>query len=234
VSDIDLSVVIPAYNEEATVVETIEEADGSLRDSGYHYELLLLDDGSTDRTWERLNSLTGRVPTLRLLRHEQNQGIMASLDDLYAAAEGRWIHNQSADRQWKTADVLQMLPLIGRYDIVVGKRRKKHYNWWRSLVSTLFNLLPIVMFGVATHDAGGNKLIPREIIRELRLMSVGPFREAERLIRASMRGYRIGVIPVDTSPRTAGISSGARLDLVWRSCLDLVRCWWDIIILRHK
>jgi glycosyltransferase involved in cell wall biosynthesis len=231
-NELDLSVVIPAYNEEATIAEVIEEAEDSLRDSGYRYEVVVLDDGSTDRTWALLNSLSERIPSLRLLRHERNQGIMASLQDLYQAAEGRAIFNQGADRQWKTADVLRMLPLTGQYDIIVGKRREKHYNWWRSIVSSQFNVLPILLFGVATHDAGSNKLIPRKLVRELALISKGPFREAERLIRAAARGYRIGAIPVETAPRRAGVSTGARLDLVWLSVLDLFRCWWQIRVLR--
>ncbi|HZW29654.1 MAG TPA: glycosyltransferase family 2 protein [Isosphaeraceae bacterium] len=232
---IDVSILFPAYNEEAVIAEVIQQSDADLRDSGLRYELLVCDDGSTDRTWEILNELAGRLPELRLLRHEHNQGIMATLGDLYAAAEGQWIYNNSGDGQWRTADVLRMLPLTERHDIVVGRRRKKYYNWQRTVISGMFNILPAILFGTRTYDAGGCKVYPRKIIRELdRLISRGPFREAERLIRAAARGYTIGVTTVEFFPRRAGVARGAKLGLVGLSILDLVRCWWDIIVLRHK
>jgi glycosyltransferase involved in cell wall biosynthesis len=231
---VHLSVLFPAKNEEATIREVIEEADSALRNAGFSYEIIVLDDGSTDRTWPILESLAGRIPDLRLLRHEQNQGITPSLNDLLAASHGEWIFHNGSDGQWKTAEVLRMLPLTGEFPIVVGKRREKHYALGRRTVSSLFNLLPWLLFGVRTYDAGSIKVFPRKLLSELTLISRGPFREAERLIRAAKRGYRIGVIPVDCYPRRAGKASGARPGLVLAAVADLARCWWRIIVCRDR
>jgi glycosyltransferase involved in cell wall biosynthesis len=231
---VHLSLLFPARNEEATIREVIEEADSALRHAGFSYEIIVLDDGSTDRTWSILLSLLGTVPDLRLLRHEHNQGIMPSLNDLLAASCGDWIFHNGSDGQWKTAEVLRMLPLTREFPIVVGKRRQKHYTLRRRIVSALFNVLPLVLFGVRTHDAGSIKVYPRKLLSELTLVSKGPFQEAERLIRAANRGYRIGVISVDSYPRRAGKASGARPGLVLAAVADLARCWWRIVICRAR
>jgi len=231
---LDLSILFPACNEETTIVEVVEEAENVLRNSGYRYELIVLDDGSTDRTRAMLESLSEAIATLRILRHERNQGIMVSLDDLFHAARGEWVFHNGSDGQWKTAEVLRMIPMIGEYDLIVGRRKAKHYNLTRKIVSCLFNISARFMFGVKTHDAGSIKLMPKKIVDQIHLTSRGPFREAERLIRASARGYRIGWIWVDSYPRRAGVARGAKLELIWLSILDLIRCWWDIVILRHK
>jgi glycosyltransferase involved in cell wall biosynthesis len=233
-SGIDLSIVFPAYNEAATIAEVVEEADTSLRHSGYRYELLVLDDGSSDTTWARLTSLAEHFAQLRLLRHRQNQGITASLNDLFQAARGTWVFPNGSDGQWRTAEVLRMLPLIGQYDVIVGQRQQKHYSLSRATVSWLFNLLPLLLFGVRTYDAGSIKLMPRKLLEECSLISEGPFREAERLIRAAYRGYRIGVISVACYPRRVGWGSGARWRLVLLSARDLLRCWWDIVVRRRS
>ncbi len=73
-------------------------------------------------------SAKARLGRFHRLRHERNQGIMASLQDISQAVEGRAIFNQGADRQGKTADVLRMLPLTGQSEIIVGRRREKHEN----------------------------------------------------------------------------------------------------------
>ncbi len=125
-----------------------------------------------------------------------------------------------------------MMQLRDRFDLVVGKRVVKHYTLRRALISEAFNLLPLVLFGVRTHDAGSIKLVRRELF-QIPLCSRGPFQEAERIIRARRLGYRIGVVPVENRPRRGGKATGARWGLVGQAVLDLLRCWWRIVIRRQ-
>src|SRR5262249_655337 len=143
-----LSVLFPVYNEGDVIRAVVEEADTALREAGFSYEIVVLDDASTDHTWSILKDLSARLPPLRLLRHEKNQGIAATLADLFAAARGEWLFHNGSDGQWKTAEVLRMLPLADTpRTIVVGRRKAKHYGWWRGFVSGMYNLLPRVLFG---------------------------------------------------------------------------------------
>ena len=120
-----------------------------------------------------------------------------------------------------------MLPLADRFDVVVGRRRRKQYSLRRRLISGLFNLLPRLLFGVHTYDAGSIKLFRREVL-SIPLVSRSPFREAERLIRASRFGYRVGAIDVEHHDRRGGRASRARWGLVVQSLRDLGRCFWQL------
>lgn len=231
--DIHLSAVFPAYNEESAIRDVLEEADTVLRSADFAYEIVVCDDGSRDGTWAILQELASRLPAVRLLRHERNRGIQATLEDLYAAARGRWIFHNGSDGQWKTAEALRMLPLAeDARTIVVGRRKNKHYGWRRATVSALFNLMPRLLFGVRTYDAGSIKLFPRSLLAAVAPRSVGVFREGERLIRAARRGFRIVSLDVDCLPRRTGIATGARPALVAQAAGDLLRCWWRLVICR--
>jgi glycosyltransferase involved in cell wall biosynthesis len=231
---LELSILFPAYNEEAIIAEVVTEADNALRDTGYRYEIVVLDDASTDNTVIILESLAKRIPALRILRHKCNKGIIASLADLMSNARGEWLFNNGADGQWKTAEVLRMMPLRDQYDIIVGERRERRYSIQRRFISWMFNWLSHILFGIQTYDAGSIKLFPKRLLSDVTLISTSPFREAERLIRAALNGYRIGVIPVAHYSRSSGKGSGARIGLVLASTYDLLRCWWQIVVCRQR
>lgn len=230
-----LSVVFPVYNEEGAVRGVLEEAEAALRDSGFRYEIVACDDGSRDGTKAILLEMAARIPAMHLLVHERNQGIQATIEDVYTSARGKWMFLNGSDGQWKTAEVLRMLPLASDpRTIVIGRRKDKHYSWWRSFVSAMYNLLPRVLFGVRTYDAGSIKLMPRSIMEEITPRSAGVFREGERLIRAARAGYRIVVIDVDCAPRRTGTAGGARFVLVAGAARDLLKCWWQLVVCRDR
>jgi glycosyltransferase involved in cell wall biosynthesis len=227
-----VTICIPAYNEEKTIAQAIYEAEETLRKAGVPGELLVLDDGSCDCTWEILQSVQKDLPSLQLRRHKVNQGIAETFNELYMWADRELVFLNSADGQWKMSVLLDMLPLMERYDLIVARRKVKHYSLSRRVLSWGFNALPVLLFGMHTHDAGSIKLVRREIY-DIPVISYGVFVEAERLVRASRLGYRIGFVDVDYFPRRAGKASGARLALVVQSLVDLARCWVDIMLLKR-
>ena len=231
-SALELSIVMPVYNEERSLPGVLNEAIASLATAPFNWELVLVDDASTDRSFEILQDYQRRHPdVLRVIRHETNRGIMGACETLYSSARGRYVFTNASDGQWKTAECLRFLELRDRYDIIVGRRRAKNYTLWRKVVSGSFNLLPRVLFGVRTHDAGSIKLFRQDVLR-IPLISRSPFREAERIIRAKRRGYRVGAIEVEHHNRHGGRATGARWQLILLSISDLFRCWWRIVICR--
>jgi glycosyltransferase involved in cell wall biosynthesis len=225
---IELSVVMPVFNEAAALPTVLDEALAALATAPFSYELVLLDDASTDQSPAILNEYGERhSDTVRVLRHTHNQGIAAACASLYASARGRYVFVNASDGQWRTAECLHMMALREQFDLVVGRRVCKRYGLRRQLVSGLFNFLPRVLFGVQTHDAGSIKLFRRDLL-DIPLVSRGPFREAERIVRAHRRGFRIGVMDVEHLARRGGRESGAKLSLVAGAVADLARCWWDV------
>jgi glycosyltransferase involved in cell wall biosynthesis len=229
----ELSVAMPVYNEEQALPEVLDEALATLAAAPFTSEIVLVDDASTDGSLAILEAFQRRHPevTIRILRHERNRGIAAACATLFAAARGRYVFLNASDGQCRTAECLPMMELRGRCDLVVGRRTAKHYTLRRALISRAFNLLPQLLFGVRTHDAGSIKLVRRDLL-QIPLVSRGPFREAERIIRARRRGCRIGVVEVENRPRRGGRATGARWGLIAQALLDLARCWWRIVVCR--
>src|SRR5262249_7971188 len=150
-------------NEEATIEEVLTEAALMLYSSGLEYEMLVCDDGSTDRTLDKVRSVERRFP-IRLLVHEKNLGIRATFEELYGASTKDFVFLNSTDRQWDSAVLFEMLPHVEDFDVVIASRLEKNYGPARRLVSWAFNAIPRLLFGVKTYDAGAVKLVRREVI----------------------------------------------------------------------
>jgi len=225
---VDLSILMPVYNEAKNLPRVIPEALRATDGSNYRTELVFLNDASTDESLEILKSFQSQYPEkIRILNHLKNQGIMQSLTSLMNQARGEYFFFNSSDGQFRTSDATRMMAQRRDFDIIVGKRKRKNYNFWRSFVSFGFNCLPKVFFGTNTYDAGSIKLYQRQTAL-MPLISKSPFREAERLIRAEKMGLRVGSIDVDHLQRKEGTATGADIKLVWQSLLDLCRCFWSI------
>lgn len=225
---LSVSVCFPAFGEESTIAAVLEEASALLVASGLDYEILMCDDGSRDRTLDIARELEARLPRLRVLANPRNLGIRATFERLYAEARKDLVFLNSTDGQWPTRVLFDLLPRIGEFDIVIASRRAKHYGWSRRIVSSVFNRVPEMLFGVRTYDAGAVKLVRREIIQRIPLLSRSPFNEAERLIRASRAGYRIGAIDVDVAPRRSGRARGVAAGTLWLALGDVLKVWWSL------
>jgi len=155
-------------------------------------------------------------------------GIRSTFERLYAEAAKDFVFLNSTDRQWETSVLFDMLPLTGEFDIVIAVRKNKQYRPGRRFVSWAFNIIPSVLFGVRTYDAGAVKLVRREIIERFTLVSRSPFSEAERLIRAARAGYRITMCPVDVSERRTGRARGVSFAVLIEAGRDVCRVWFDL------
>ena len=225
-----VSVCFPSYNEEATIGEVLQEAHILLSGSGLEYEIIVCNDGSVDRTAAIIQDLTTHIPDLRVLHHPHNLGISATFEHLYSAACKEFVFLNSTDQQWRTGILFDMLPLTKEWDIIIASRVNKHYGLGRRFVSWGFNIVPLILFGVRTYDAGAVKLIRREIIQCFPVISRSPFSEAERLIRATRAGFRVTQYPVEISVRRTGRDRGARLRYLLGALMDIPRVWWALRI----
>jgi glycosyltransferase involved in cell wall biosynthesis len=223
-----VSVCFPAFNEEATIEQVVTEAHDLLSVSGLDYEILICNDGSEDRTGRIAEGLAERLPGIRVLHNPRNIGIHPTFERLYHEASKDLVFLNSTDRQWETGVLFEMLPLTRQYDIIIASRSDKHYGILRRFVSWAFNLIPWLLFGVKTYDAGAVKLVRREIIDRFKLVSRSPFSEAERLIRAARAGYRIAQHTVTISARQTGRARGVTTSAVIEASKDVCRVWWAL------
>lgn len=219
---IELSIVIPAYNEEASVAQVVLEHDAEARRLGPSYEILVLDDGSTDATRATLERLRADVPALAVLSHARNQGITRSILDLYAGATGSWIYVVSADGQIAASALSRLWATRAGHQVVVGWRHARRDTGRRRLLSRLFSLVVRRLFGLRVQDPGSVKLYEATWLRRAWPRSRSVFAEAEILIRVSRAGGRIAEVPIEHRPRRGGRSRGARPGVLAAAIVDLV------------
>lgn len=224
-----LSVVMPAYNEEANVEQVVLDHWRILRDlkdSVTGWEILVVDDGSEDATVSILQGLQQRVPELRVVQNPKNLGIAGALARCYAEARGTHIYGTGSDGQWPAENLVPLASrVVAGADVVVAVRmnRDEVYSLPRRVVSFGFNALPKWLFGVDVRDAGGVKLARREVF-EYTLVSTSPFVEAERIMKAHYSGLRIEFVPIRFLVRTGGKAKGASWRNIRSSLRDVIRC----------
>jgi len=224
-----LSVILPAYNEEAAIEQVIVEhveVLATLRELIAEWEIVCVDDASSDRTLSVLKRLSSRLSGLVVVRHGENRGSYQSFADGFAAAKGTHFYATGGDGQWPATNLPRMLRgVVAGADLVVGVRPNKGqvYGLKRRFVSYAFNALTRAVFGVNTLDAGSIKLGIRDLFR-FQIISRSPFAEAERIVIARRRGYRVDFVPVEFRVRRGGKATGARWSNVVASAGDCLKC----------
>jgi glycosyltransferase involved in cell wall biosynthesis len=205
VLDPEISIVIPLRDEEDNVVPLHGELTDVLDQIGVSYEVILVDDGSADRTFERLAEIQRRDPKVRLIRFTRNFGQTAAFAAGFAEARGQYIVTLDGDLQNDPRDIPEMLVLARRKDIVSGWRRKRKDNFFtRYVPSALANWLLGIVTGVRLHDNGCSlKIYRAKVIKPLKLRP-GMHRYFPAL--ASQLGGRVAEVEVNHRPRQHGRS----------------------------
>ena len=219
-----LSIVIPAYNEAASIEATVRDALEVGASHAAALEVVVCDDGSRDETGARLAQLAAREARLVVLRRAANRGIEASMRALYAQARHAWVFLNSADRQWPMTALGPMVAAAeAGADFVIGVRRNKRevYTPYRRLISWGYERI-VRGLGAPGGDPGSIKLARRDLLHRP-VVARGVFAEGERVIRAARGGARVVEVPVEFHRRGAGLATGARRDVVARAVLDVGR-----------
>jgi len=200
----ELSIVIPVYNESPNIKDLYDELTQAMGQYGRSYELLIVDDGSTDDTFDRLAALQARDPRLRVIRFRRNFGQTAAFAAGIKHARGRLIVTSDGDLQNDPRDIPAMVALIEQgNDIVCGWRKDRKDTFvTRRIPSVLANKLISWATGVPLHDYGCSlKVFRAEVVKPLRL-----YGEMHRFLPAiaSQIGVKIAEIIVNHRPRRAG------------------------------
>jgi glycosyltransferase involved in cell wall biosynthesis len=216
---------MPVYNEEGCLEPVVREALAALDALDGAGEVLVVDDGSTDRTPEILARLAAADPRLRVVTHPSNQGIGGFNRRMMAEARGEWVLFTSSDGEFDPREGLRFLVLAEREgaDAVLGYRAAKRYDRWRLAVSWSFNALTYLAFGARFRDIGSTRLLRRSLFQPIALYSGSAFLNAERLLAGRRRGARIVEVPTVHRPRLAGTGGGARPRKVAAAFADLAR-----------
>lgn len=222
----DLSVVFPVYNEEENLPLLLGEIAAALEGKGWTYEIVAVDDGSTDRSLHVLHELRAQYPTLRVLALEKNSGQTAALDAAWRGARGRLVVSLDADLQNDPADIPAMMEKLehSSADMVIGVRVNRADTWSRRMQSRIGNGVRNWITGDQITDTGCSlKLVRREAIDRVRLFT-GMHRFLPTLVRYA--GYKVVEMPVHHRARQFGQSKYGAMNRAFRGLADCMAVRW--------
>ena len=226
---IHLSVVAPAYNEADNLeplVREIIEAVAPLGPGAPGYEIILVDDGSTDGSPEVLRSLMREVPALRVLALERNSGQTAALDAGLRAARGTFVATLDADRQNDPAEIPRLLAMLeaDECDMATGWRARRNDPWLRRVSTKIANGVRNRLTREKIHDSAcGLKVFRRECVARLKLFN-GMHRFLPTLVK--LEGWRVAEVPVNHRPRAAGTAKYGVWNRVFKALRDCLAVRW--------
>ena len=221
---IDVSLVVPVYNELENLDPLVCELLEVLRPHGWTMEILLVDDGSDDGSAEKIAELSATHTEVRGLCFRANRGQTAAFDAGFKAARGDVVVTLDADLQNDPRDIPGLLAALPEYDAAIGYRREREDSWLRRISSRIANGVRNRLSGDDVIDTGCSlKAFRRQPLLEIKLYT-GMHRFLPTLLR--MEGYRVVQQPVGHRPRTAGRSKYGLFNRVFRSFADLLAVRW--------
>ncbi len=222
--DVALSVFFPCYNEEGNVervvTRAVEVLDGLVRE----WDIIVVDDGSRDRTGEIADRLAAADPRVGVVHHRTNGGYGMALRSGFAAATKEYVFYTDGDGQFDIAELDGFLAQRHTADILSGVRVKRQDPLMRRVNAACWSWLVrhVLRFRCKDVDSAF-KLYRREMFGRMELQSTGALIDAEILARATRLGYTIRDLPVSHLPRIAGTQSGANLRVILRAFKELLR-----------
>ncbi len=218
-----LSVVLPAKDEEATIEQVVSTVIARCSGRVAELEVLVVDDGSRDRTRERVRVLAERHPGVRLLVHDRCRGYGAALRTGFDACRYEWVFLTDADGQFPLVELPSLLGDLERGVAVAGYRASRADYPGRQWLGRMWSLLARSALGVSARDVNcAFKLFPRQVLEVTpSLRSDGAAISAELLRAIARAGVRLREVPVEHRPRLAGRPTGARPQVAWQALREL-------------
>jgi glycosyltransferase involved in cell wall biosynthesis len=221
---VELTLVVPAYNEQEVIPELLRRAQGALEQTNKRFEMLIIDDGSTDDTQRLLMDAMASRPWLRVLRMSSNSGQSAAFDAGFKAARGQIIVTIDADLQNDPEEIPRLLPMLNCCDMITGWRKDRHDTPFRKFQTRFANRIRNWISDEEIQDSASSlKVYKRQCLQGLQLFT-GAHRFMPTLVK--MRGYTVLETPVKHSSRFAGTAKYGFRNRALRAFVDLLAVRW--------
>jgi glycosyltransferase involved in cell wall biosynthesis len=219
----DLSVIIPAYNEEESIGPVLAGLEASLSGGGLDYELMVVDDASTDGTAHVAEEATLANPRVRLLSHCRNEGLGGAVMTGVRDSSGRHIMLVPADGQFDPGEIPSFIQALKKNDMVLGVRRDQPgYGLWRKIQSLAYLKLVSFLFDQSYPDVNWVQAWKREVFDSVTPTSRGVFFLQEMAARCRMRGLRTGRVDSVQLPRMGGRAQGCRVGTILLTIWEMI------------
>jgi len=235
IESLSISVFFPCYNEQDNVVRIVEQALALLEKLNVDFEVIIVDDGSTDDTGRVADEIASRHSKVKVVHHLTNLGYGAALQSGFKAAAKELVFYTDGDGQFDINELPPLLPLMKEYDIVSCYRLNRQENFIRKINGWCWTKLVCWLFNMKVRDIDcAFKLYKREIFDNIKMSSTGALIDAEILAKAIHEGYRLTQIAVHHYPRIAGSQTGANPKVIFRAFKELFKLYKQIKYERDK
>ncbi len=220
----DISFFVPAYKDERTIKIVVERAIQLFDEIANHYEIIVVNDGSPDRSGEIADALTIIYPQVQVIHHVTNLGYGAALKTGVSVSKYEWICMVDGDNEYDVFELKKMFAVKEYYLLIIAFRYKKLYSAKRIFISFVYNQILRFLFKSRFRDIStGIRLMHSSVLEEIELSSNGPFIGAELAIKSMLRGFPVGEVGIQTFPRDFGQGSATSFKNIVITILDLWR-----------
>jgi glycosyltransferase involved in cell wall biosynthesis len=226
----ELSVFFPFWNEQENIEAVVSKATAVLEKVADKWEIIMVDDGSSDKTLEIARNLAKQDSRLRAVAHEHNRGYGAALKTGFAQAKYNLVVFNDGDGQFDLGEVTKFLEKIENSDMVIGYRKRRLDNPFRHLLMNMLKVWDLILFGFKFKDIDcGFKLFKKEALDKIQpLHSEGAMITTEILARARKEHLKIAQVEVNHYPRIYGNQSGGNPRVILRAIKESLFLWRDL------
>ena len=230
-----ISVFLPSHNEEPNVERVVRDFLAELPNVADDYEVIVVDDGSIDKTGAIADRLANEDSHVKVVHHQMNRGYGGAVISGVRAATQPYVMLADGDGQFDPKEVASLTAYVPEYDVVVGKRIRRADHLMRRVNGKAWTTLVRIVLGIGISDIDcGFKLFKREFLDGMELRAHGAMISTELMARVAGRGAKIKEVGVHHLPRLAGEQSGANLKVIGRAFKELFTLYGELRSERHR
>ena len=223
----ELSVFLPAYNEEGNIKKVVAGTASVLKKIARSWEVIVVDDGSQDKTAEIVRGLSQKDPRIRVISHPVNRGYGGALKTGFSKSKYPWVAFMDSDGQFDFSEIRKFLSYTKKADLILGYRVSRADSLLRKIYTFGWLAIARILLGLDVRDYScGFKLIKKKVFEKVQpLEAEEKVTQIEFLVKAKRQGFTFAEVGVRHYPRKFGQQTGASLKVVARSTIDLFKLW---------
>lgn len=223
-----ISVVMPAYNEEESVERVVNQAISELKKISKDFEVVVVNDGSTDKTGKIIDRIAKKNKWVRVVHHKKNKGFTGAILSCYKSARKHLVFLAPADGEFNFSELTNFIEGIRGYDVAVGYRVGSTRSIFRKINSKGFHFLVRIFFGIKFNEISAVILWRKPVLDQLSVSSSesAALIEPELIYQAIKKGHKFTEVPFTFSARIAGKSKGAGIRMIIMTFIEMFKFWW--------